>query len=139
MSQTWYPIIDYDKCTGCLACYDKCTHGVFELNSKGLPKVVSPADCVQGCKSCGLLCPEDAITYLGDTEESAEECCCGGRHKEKAGQSDDSCCCDDEKSEKDCCGGGHKEESEGCCCEDEKTEKDCCEDEADNGCGCGCC
>ena len=142
MSQTWYPIIDYDKCSGCLACYDKCTHGVFELNSRNFPKVVLPEGCVHGCKGCGSLCPEDAIEYLGDVKKSDEvglnssenESCCGDGAKEESG----GCCGSD--SIDGCCGGNDTD----CGCEDEddNSEDECCSDEKEqktSGCGCGCC
>ena len=91
MSKTWYPIIDYDKCTGCLACYEKCTHGVYELNSRDFPKVVFPEGCVHGCKGCGSLCLQEAITYLGDGDDKKSEGCCG---------ENDGGCCSEEKEEK---------------------------------------
>ena len=52
MSKTWYPVIDYDKCTGCMACYDKCKHGVYAVAGEK-PVVVKPVGCVQGCHGCG--------------------------------------------------------------------------------------
>lgn len=66
MSKTWYPVIDYDKCTGCQTCYNKCSHGVYELDD-GKPVVVKPVGCVQGCHGCGKICPQQAIEYVGDT------------------------------------------------------------------------
>lgn len=30
MSVNWYPVIDYDKCIGCMACSDMCRHGVYK-------------------------------------------------------------------------------------------------------------
>ena len=110
MSKTWYPIIDYDKCTGCLACYEKCSHGVYELNTRDFPKVVFAEGCVHGCTGCGLLCPQEAITYMGDSAAQTKSGCCG--------DGDDSCC------------GGEKDKTESCCGDtEEKT----------SGCGCGCC
>jgi NAD-dependent dihydropyrimidine dehydrogenase PreA subunit len=29
-----YPVIDYDKCTGALACYEVCPADVFEAKEK---------------------------------------------------------------------------------------------------------
>lgn len=34
MSKGWYPIIDYDKCVGCMACNDMCKHGVYKPDTK---------------------------------------------------------------------------------------------------------
>jgi NAD-dependent dihydropyrimidine dehydrogenase PreA subunit len=68
MSTTWYPVIDPEKCTGCLACYNKCKHGVYSLDDSK-PIVVYPEGCVTGCHGCGNLCPEKAITYFGEAKE----------------------------------------------------------------------
>lgn len=40
MSKTWYPIIDYDKCIGCMNCNDMCKHGVYKPDPEAkMPKV----------------------------------------------------------------------------------------------------
>lgn len=41
MSIGWYPVIDYDKCVGCMVCNDMCRHGVYkpEIECEGKPKV----------------------------------------------------------------------------------------------------
>lgn len=41
MSKGWYPVIDYDKCVGCMVCNDMCRHGVYkpEIECAGKPKV----------------------------------------------------------------------------------------------------
>ena len=50
MSKGWYPVIDYDKCIGCMACNDMCRHGVYKPNDEnGKPKVVYGTGCVHGC------------------------------------------------------------------------------------------
>lgn len=69
MSKYWYPIIDYEKCIGCLECYKFCPNGVYEIGSDGKPKVVHPEYCVDNCKACGKLCEQGAITFFGDTEK----------------------------------------------------------------------
>ncbi len=67
MSKNWYPIIDYDKCIGCMACNDMCRHGVYKPDYKtGKPKVVYGTGCVQGCHGCESKCPAQAIRYFGD-------------------------------------------------------------------------
>ena len=127
MSKTWYPIIDYDKCTGCLACYDKCSHGVYELNSRNFPKVVAPEGCVHGCTGCGSLCPQEAIAYMGAVSEAESK----------------GCDCDDDSDKG--CGCGSDENAGGGCCGDDDTNKDGCGcgkdevQEKQKGCGCGCC
>ncbi len=67
MSQTWYPVIDYDKCIGCMACNDMCKHGVYKPKEDGsAPKVVYGNGCVHGCHGCEKQCPVEAIHYHGD-------------------------------------------------------------------------
>lgn len=78
MSATWYPVIDVEKCTECQACFNKCTHGVYELRGNR-PVVVNPDGCVQGCTGCEKLCPTGAIDYVGrgSAIESSCGCSCG--------------------------------------------------------------
>ena len=67
MSKGWYPIIDYDKCVGCMACNDMCRHGVYKPDAEQeKPKVVYGMGCVYGCHGCERLCPAGAIHYFGD-------------------------------------------------------------------------
>lgn len=108
MSKTWYPVIDYDKCTGCLACFEKCSHGVYELNSRNLPKVVGPEGCVQNCTGCGDLCPTQAITYIGDSigKIQTEGCGCEGGNASCCGEGEESCCGGSDQNECGCGGGG---------------------------------
>lgn len=67
MSVNWYPVIDYDKCIGCMACSDMCRHGVYkpDVGSKQ-PKVVYGNGCIYGCHGCAKKCPAGAISYFGD-------------------------------------------------------------------------
>ena len=67
MAKNWYPIIDYEKCVGCLSCVDFCPHGVFEVEN-GQPVVVNPDNCVEFCRGCQKVCDYEAITYYGDKE-----------------------------------------------------------------------
>ncbi len=67
MSKGWYPVIDFDKCVGCMACNDMCRHGVYKPDPEmGKPKVVYGNGCVNGCHGCERECPVGAIHYLGD-------------------------------------------------------------------------
>lgn len=67
MSKGWYPIIDYDKCVGCMACNDMCRHGVYKPDAEqGKPRVVYGTGCVHGCHGCERSCPARAIHYFGD-------------------------------------------------------------------------
>lgn len=65
MAKTWFPIVDYKKCTGCMTCVNFCPHGVFSEDG-GKPRVVNPLECVEFCRGCQKICPEEAITYYGD-------------------------------------------------------------------------
>ncbi|MBQ8296461.1 MAG: 4Fe-4S binding protein [Ruminococcus sp.] len=67
MSKNWYPIIDYDKCIGCMVCNDMCRHGVYKPDEEiRKPKVVYGNGCVHGCHGCERKCPAGAIRYCGD-------------------------------------------------------------------------
>jgi NAD-dependent dihydropyrimidine dehydrogenase PreA subunit len=66
MAKSWYPIIDYSKCTSCLTCYSFCPHKVFEVGPDGKPIVARPENCVELCRGCQKICPAEAITYLGE-------------------------------------------------------------------------
>ncbi len=112
MTKTWYPVINYEECTECGACTEKCTHGVYDLDKAPRPVVINPEGCIEGCKGCGKLCPSGAIEYFGDTGNADEACCCGNT-------CDDDCGCKD-----------------GCDCDDDCGCKDGCD--CDDDCGCGC-
>lgn len=67
MSKGWYPIIDYNKCVGCMVCNNMCKHGVYKPDSDTeKPKVVYGIGCVHGCHGCERKCPTGAIRYFGD-------------------------------------------------------------------------
>lgn len=81
----WCPKIDYEKCSGCLACVEKCRNGVY-LEEKGNPKVVNPKNCVVGCTGCDEICPQGAISHpskeylekLAKHKNFKMDCSCGG-------------------------------------------------------------
>lgn len=66
MAKNWYPIIDYEKCTGCLTCYNFCPHGVYSVGEDGKPKVANQDNCVEFCRGCQKICSADAIRYYGE-------------------------------------------------------------------------
>lgn len=66
MSKIWYPVIDYSNCSECGACVNKCTHEVYNKTKAPKPIVVYPEGCIDGCHGCGNLCPQNAITYVGE-------------------------------------------------------------------------
>jgi NAD-dependent dihydropyrimidine dehydrogenase PreA subunit len=72
MSKTWYPIIDYEKCIGCLSCIEFCPHGVFGERGRK-PFVSNPENCVEFCRGCQKgACSSSAINYAGDKKEAKE-------------------------------------------------------------------
>ena len=74
MSETWYPIIDFEKCVGCLICVNFCRKGVY-AEQDGKPVVIKPVGCVHGCRGCQNKCPAGAIGYSGSEEGTG--CSCG--------------------------------------------------------------
>lgn len=86
MAEKWYPVIDYTACTECGTCVGFCAHGVYDKAKAPVPVVVNPAGCVDRCHGCGSLCPQGAITYVGDdtgwtppngTAAETQACACG--------------------------------------------------------------
>jgi len=58
----WYPVIDYDRCSGCRKCFDFCFFDVFSFTD-GLPRAVNPDNCKPGCPACARICPSGAIMF----------------------------------------------------------------------------
>ena len=52
------PVIDKDKCVGCLQCYLYCPDGVIRKDG---PKVAIDYDFCKGCGICKKLCRTGAI------------------------------------------------------------------------------
>ena len=73
MSKNWYPVINYNKCSSCGKCVEKCNFGVYDKNEYPNPEVVYPEGCIEGCNGCANLCPNGAIKYR-DTRNNG---CCG--------------------------------------------------------------
>ncbi len=66
----WFPVIDYNRCTGCGSCYDFCIFGVYEIKeNEGRIKVVNPYNCKDNCPACARDCPEEAIIFAKSTEK----------------------------------------------------------------------
>lgn len=59
---SWYPVIDYDRCTACGQCADFCLFGVYEKTSEKVT-VVNPQGCKNQCPACGRICPSTAIIF----------------------------------------------------------------------------
>ena len=60
---SWYPLVDYDRCTDCGQCADFCLFGVYEKDDKGKVKVVNPQGCKDLCPACARICPATAIVF----------------------------------------------------------------------------
>jgi len=67
---SWYPIIDYTRCTGCGQCADFCLFGVYEKNSNSV-KVVNQKGCKNNCPACARICPATAIIFPKYTQGGA--------------------------------------------------------------------
>jgi NAD-dependent dihydropyrimidine dehydrogenase PreA subunit len=59
---SWYPIIDYSRCSSCGQCADFCLFGVYEKN-EGKVLVVNPQGCKNNCPACARICPQTAIVF----------------------------------------------------------------------------
>ncbi len=61
-----HPVIDYNMCTGALACYEVCPAEVFDIEEMDHVKkavVVRPENCIE-CNYCVEDCPEKAIELI---------------------------------------------------------------------------
>jgi Pyruvate/2-oxoacid:ferredoxin oxidoreductase delta subunit len=59
---SWFPVIDYARCTSCEQCADFCLFGVYE-KVDGKVLVVNPKGCKSNCPACGRICPQTAIVF----------------------------------------------------------------------------
>lgn len=59
----WYPVIDYDRCTGCGQCHEFCLFGVYTKNDEDRVVVSHPENCKNNCPACARICPETAIIF----------------------------------------------------------------------------
>ena len=59
---SWYPVVDYSRCSACGQCADFCLFGVYEKNEAGV-KVVNPKGCKNNCPACARICPQTAIIF----------------------------------------------------------------------------
>lgn len=60
---SWYPLIDYERCTDCGQCAEFCLFGVYEKNKDGKVEVVDPHGCKDQCPACARICPSTAIIF----------------------------------------------------------------------------
>jgi NAD-dependent dihydropyrimidine dehydrogenase PreA subunit len=76
---SWYPVIDYARCTACGQCADFCLFGVYEKLWAKI-QVVNPQDCKNNCPACARICPQTALIFpkykyggaIGGSEEIDE-------------------------------------------------------------------
>jgi ferredoxin len=59
---SWYPVIDFSRCTACGQCADFCLFGVYE-KTDGKVNVVNPKGCKNNCPACARICPQTAIIF----------------------------------------------------------------------------
>ena len=60
--ETWYPVIDRERCTNCNKCHDFCLFGVYSVKH-GDVKVTQPQNCKNNCPACARVCPSKAIIF----------------------------------------------------------------------------
>ncbi len=59
---SWYPLIDYSRCTSCGQCADFCLFGVYEKTEEHV-MVINPRACKNNCPACARICPATAIIF----------------------------------------------------------------------------
>ena len=59
---SWYPVIDYERCTACGQCADFCLFGVYDKTPEKVT-VVYPQGCKNQCPACARICPATAIIF----------------------------------------------------------------------------
>jgi 2-oxoacid:acceptor oxidoreductase delta subunit (pyruvate/2-ketoisovalerate family) len=69
--RTVAPVLDLERCTGCLRCYLLCPEGVvFRQEAEAGLRVGIDLDFCKGCGVCAHECPVDAIS-MGANESSS--------------------------------------------------------------------
>ena len=59
---SWYPVIDYSRCSSCGQCADFCLFEVYK-KTDGKVLVVNPQGCKNNCPACARICPHTAIVF----------------------------------------------------------------------------
>ncbi|NSW95174.1 MAG: hypothetical protein HPY62_10760 [Bacteroidales bacterium] len=59
---SWYPVIDYSRCSSCGQCADFCLFGVYEKTGDRI-LVTNPRGCKNNCPACARICPSTAIIF----------------------------------------------------------------------------
>lgn len=66
--ERWYPVIDRDRCSGCLECLNFCLFGVYGMDTDDDILIEQPDACRAGCPACSRICPEGAIMFPQHTD-----------------------------------------------------------------------
>ncbi|MDR4497971.1 MAG: 2-oxoacid:acceptor oxidoreductase family protein [Candidatus Scalindua sp.] len=61
------PVIDYERCSRCRACFIHCPHSCISLDTSGYPQI-NYENC-KGCLICFCECPKKAITKEKEVRE----------------------------------------------------------------------
>ena len=59
---SWFPVIDYSRCTTCGQCADFCLFGVYDKTDERV-SVVNPKACKNNCPACARICPATAVIF----------------------------------------------------------------------------
>lgn len=59
---SWFPTIDYEKCTRCGVCVEFCHQKVYSREGDR-PEVTGPYRCIIGCTGCQGKCEAGAISF----------------------------------------------------------------------------
>jgi NAD-dependent dihydropyrimidine dehydrogenase PreA subunit len=59
---SWFPVIDYARCSACGQCADFCLFGVYEKTDEKV-SVINPQECKNNCPACARICPQTAIIF----------------------------------------------------------------------------
>ncbi len=68
---SWFPVIDYGRCTACGQCLDFCLFSVYSRRDDGTVAVSSPRNCKTNCPACSRVCPSTAIIFPKHSEPPA--------------------------------------------------------------------
>ncbi|GAB6167410.1 ferredoxin family protein [Thermostilla marina] len=63
VSERWYPVVDFERCTDCYECLNFCLFGVYDLDENSRIFVAMPDECRPGCPACSRVCPTGAILF----------------------------------------------------------------------------